>query len=208
MELLQEKRRYLIPRNVDLTCEDPNIPSSVDEFDLTASSTHMIDLIVHAMRCDLTCTGLIALCEEGSGHNFKSILGSGFGAHHGHTHGQKLNNPNDKDSICMQKIVEYYAGRINYLINRLKSTPDPSGSGTLFDNTIVVWTSTLSDGSGHKTDNMPMVYASGSSAIKTQKIFNYTGASHGRFLITLAKAMGININSFGISTGAFSDILA
>ncbi|MBP9706148.1 MAG: DUF1552 domain-containing protein [Oligoflexales bacterium] len=209
LQILQEKKTLLIPPSEGgSTCQVPNNPGAIPELDLQASSTHMIDLMVHAMRCNLSNVGTLMLCEEGAAHNFESILGAGFGNFHGHTHAQDLNNPNDANSQKVQKIVAYYAGRVAYLIERLKATPDSSGTGTLFDNTIVVWTSSLQDGFSHKRRSMPIVYATGSNALKTQRIFSYNEENHGRFLITLAKAMGMNLNSFGNSTGALTDILA
>ncbi len=44
-----------------------------------------------------------------------------------------------------------------YLAKRLADTPDPGAGGSLLDNTLIVWTNELGQGSSHTLDNIPFV---------------------------------------------------
>ena len=46
---------------------------------------------------------------------------------------------------------------LRYLVEKLASTPEPGGSGSLLDNTLVVWTNELGKGNSHTLDDIPFV---------------------------------------------------
>ena len=67
----------------------------------------------------------------------------------------------------------------------------PEGSGTLLDNTVVVWTSELSSGNNHSMRNMPYVIAGGASYFDTGRYVRFGGDDHSRLLVSLCHAMGL-----------------
>lgn len=105
---------------------------------------------------------------------------------------------------------KYLATQFVNVVNKLKATPDPSGVGTLFDNTIVLWSRDIGNGPAHTQFSMPYVVASG-SYLKTNAGGAYmtfggkdngqttqVGQSHERLLLNLADFMGVtNLASFG-----------
>ena len=48
-----------------------------------------------------------------------------------------------------------------YLAKRLAETPEPGGSGSLLDNTLIVWTNELGKGNSHTLNNIPFVMVGG-----------------------------------------------
>ncbi|MEM1347097.1 MAG: DUF1552 domain-containing protein [Myxococcota bacterium] len=73
---------------------------------------------------------------------------------------------------------QWYAEWVARLIDKLKSTPDASG-GSLFDSTLVLWTSELgykSDHGAHPNTNIPvMLFGNSMGAFETGRFYN-TGA--------------------------------
>ena len=53
----------------------------------------------------------------------------------------------------------WYGTQFNTLINKMKAIPDSGTAGTLLDNSLLMWTSCLSDGASHHSDNMPITLA-------------------------------------------------
>ena len=45
------------------------------------------------------------------------------------------------------------------MAKRLAETPEPGGTGSLLDNTLIVWTNELGEGNTHSLDNIPFVLA-------------------------------------------------
>jgi len=104
----------------------------------------------------------------------------------------------------------YYASRLADLINRLRSVPD--GNGTLLDNTLIVLFSELGDSNLHDHSNMPFVVAGrAGGAIQTGRYLNLPEEAHSKLLVSIANAMGSNINSFGYTgrgTGGLPGLLS
>ena len=72
------------------------------------------------------------------------------------------------------KIENWLAGQFAAVIKKLKSIPEPDGSGTLFDNTLVVWTRDFGDANAHNSRNMKFVLAQGNGGyLKTAPTGRY-----------------------------------
>jgi hypothetical protein len=115
-------------------------------------------------------------------------------AHH------SLSHEPDKDDVAQGKLVKinkWFSGELAYLIDKLASTPEPGGTGSLLDHTLVVWTNELGKGNSHTLDNIPMVVIGGGFGFEMGRSLKLDKVAHNRFHLALAHAMGHRLETFG-----------
>jgi hypothetical protein len=86
----------------------------------------------------------------------------------------------------------------------------PEGSGTVLDNTLVVWGNEVSEGNTHSHENMPFVTVGGGWYFRTGRSLQYTSASHNDLLVSVLNAMGVPATTFGqadLCHGALSGLV-
>jgi Protein of unknown function (DUF1552) len=156
-------------------CQKPATPTMAyiarQEANIPAQSKLMIDLLVDAMKCGLSRSAVYSIYDSNAyaayfswlktqNSNFSS--GSGGGpkisefpdAHfHAMAHGNNADPGKGMYADANRWMVEQYA----YLVNRLSSESDLTG--TMLDNTLVLWVDSLSDGGGHSVNRLPMMLA-------------------------------------------------
>jgi len=111
-----------------------------------------------------------------------------------------LSHEPDKDETAQEKLVKinrWFAGELNYLLERLAATPEPGGQGKLLDHTLVVWTNELGKGNSHTLDNIPFVLIGGSAGLRMGRSLKFERTPHNRLHLALARAMGHRIETFG-----------
>lgn len=114
--------------------------------------------------------------------------------HHG------LSHEPDKDEVTQAKLVKinkWFAGELHYLAQKLASTPEPGGEGTLLDNTLIVWTNELGKGNSHTLDNIPFVLLGGGFGFEMGRSVKLPGVAHNRLHLAIAHAMGHRLETFG-----------
>ncbi|MDB6037194.1 MAG: hypothetical protein JWM99_1035 [Verrucomicrobiales bacterium] len=111
-----------------------------------------------------------------------------------------LSHEPDKDETAKAKLVKinkWFAGELCYLLEKLRNTPEPGGSGTLLDNTMVVWTNELGKGNNHTLDNIPFVMFGGGFGFQMGRSLKLEKVPHNRLHMALAHAVGHRIETFG-----------
>jgi hypothetical protein len=111
-----------------------------------------------------------------------------------------LSHEPDKDEVAQGKLVKinkWFAGELRYLLDKLATTPEPGGSGSLLDNTLVIWTNELGKGNTHTLDNIPFVLIGGGFGFQMGRSLKLDNVAHNRFHMALAHAMGHRIETFG-----------
>jgi hypothetical protein len=111
-----------------------------------------------------------------------------------------LSHEPDKDEVAQGKLVKinkWFAGELHYLVDKLARTPEPGGSGSLLDNTLVIWTNELGKGNTHTLDNIPFVLIGGGFGFQMGRSVKLDNVPHNRFHLALAHAMGHRIETFG-----------
>ena len=73
----------------------------------------------------------------------------------------------------LTKINKWYCEQLAYLAKRLAETPEPGGTGSLLDNTLIVWTNELGKGNSHTLDNIPFVLVGGGLDFKMGRSLKY-----------------------------------
>jgi hypothetical protein len=120
--------------------------------------------------------------------------------HHG------LSHEPDKNTEAQDKLIKintWFASELAYLARRLASTPEPGGTGSLLDHTLIVWTNELGKGNSHTLDNIPFVLLGGGFGFQMGRSLKLEKVSHNRLYLALAHAMGHRLETFG--KGALCD---
>jgi hypothetical protein len=86
-----------------------------------------------------------------------------------------------------------------YLCERLATTPEPGGPGSLLDNTTIVWTNELGQGNTHTLDNIPFVLVGRGLDFTMGRALKFPRVPHNRLLMSLAHGFGHRIEKFGNS---------
>jgi hypothetical protein len=104
----------------------------------------------------------------------------------------------DKEAVDqLTRINRWYCEQMAYLAKRLAETPEPGGSGSLLDNTLIVWTNELGKGNSHTLDNIPFVLVGNGLDFQMGRSLKYKRVAHNRLLLSLAHGMGHPLKTFG-----------
>jgi hypothetical protein len=114
--------------------------------------------------------------------------------HHGLSHEP---DKNAEAVLKLTKINKWFAGELNYLVDRLANTPEPGSDGSLLDNTLIVWTNELGQGNSHTLDNIPFLLVGGGFGFKMGRSLKFERVPHNRLHLALAHAVGHRIETFG-----------
>lgn len=114
--------------------------------------------------------------------------------HHGLSH----KPDSDEDSQeKLTKINKWFCEELAHLTKRLAETPEPDGSGSLLDNTTIVWTNELGKGNSHTLDDIPFVLVGGGLGYKMGRSLQYKRVAHNRLLMAFAHSFGHHVETFG-----------
>ncbi len=101
----------------------------------------------------------------------------------------------------MVRVSEFYAQWVAELIDALKAIPE--GSGSAFDNTVIVWATEMSHGN-HGNHQWPWIVAGGGWKFTNGHYWNQPSDSpythdfaYGDLLVAIAQAMDVPIERFG-----------
>lgn len=97
----------------------------------------------------------------------------------------------------LTRINRWYCEQLAYLAQRLAETKEPDGSGSLLDNTIIVWTNELGKGNSHTLEDIPFVLVGNGLDFKMGRSLKYNHVPHNRLLMSLAHGFGHRIERFG-----------
>lgn len=112
----------------------------------------------------------------------------------------ELSHKPDNDAPAqdqLTRINRWYCEQMAYLARRLADTPEPGGSGSLLDNTLIVWTNELGKGNSHTLDNIPFVMVGGGAGFRMGRSLRYNRVPHNRLLLSLAHSFGHRLPRFG-----------
>ena len=161
-----------------------------------------IDLMVNAMACGLTRVGTLQCSHHTSElimsrfpgtamHTPNFDMRSHQASHYGATHDW---SKAEFSHFVWQR--QWWVSQFAYLLQQLQARPE--GEGTMLDHSIVVLCSEVCDGNTHRHDNMPFIVAGGASgALNTGRLLHLGYRRHGDLYVSIARALGENISSFG-----------
>ncbi len=168
-------------------CTPPARPGSTT-LSVSDRARLMMDLLVLALRCDLTRYASFALAN-GQDNQDMGFLGI-TGRHHDLTH--------QGDPGVIQQITQYEVGQLAYFLAQMKAVRDPDGH-TLLDRSLVLALSEISNGSTHDYQNLPAVLAGGSLAGVHTGIHRRVpdGTPVANLYLTVLNLAGVPVTRFG-----------
>lgn len=168
-------------------------PGVKDENDNMPQLTKMqIELMVNSFAADFARVATFQITNSVGGAKMR-WLGIDEGHHELSHHEDSKEESQDK----LTKINKWYCEQMAYLCQRLAETPEPGGSGSLLDNTTIIWTNVLGKGNSHTLDDIPFVAVGGGLGWKMGRSLKFDRQPHNRLLISLAHAFGHTIEKFG-----------
>ena len=149
-----------------------------------------LDLIAHTFACDMSRVATLQIHGIQSGTNYRWVIGSNKD-HHGISH-------HDNRDSAMRQLVEirkWHAEQIGKFLDQLASMPDGNGESVL-DNTILLWSTEVSEPNRHTVSNMPYLIVAGKGTGLAQGgvHMRFAGRSTNDLLSAIAKAMNVPIN--------------
>jgi hypothetical protein len=123
----------------------------------------MCDIVALGFQTDKTRIATLLLCRDISGlfYPFLDVRE----AHHPASH-------NDLSS-AYQRVTRYYVSQLAYLASRLEAMTE--GTGTVLDNSCLLFTSSMWSGTKHDNSKVPLVLAGGlGGTLPTGRVLDYT----------------------------------
>jgi hypothetical protein len=155
-------------------------------------SRMQIDLLVNSFAADFARIATFQFTNS-VGQGRMRWLGIEESHHELSHHPDSQRESQDK----LTRINRWYCEQMAYLVRRLAETPEPGGSGTLLDNTLVLWTNELGKGNSHTLDNIPFVLVGNGLDFRMGRSLRLRNVPHNRLLLSLAHAMGHRLATFG-----------
>jgi len=175
--------------------ELPGAPIGVPD-SFTEHVKLMFDLQALAFASDLTRVFAFKLGRDASNRVYPE---SGFkGAFHSASHHQEK----EERILDFAKINKYHVSLVPYLLEKLKSTPDGDG-GSVLDNTVVLYGSPMGDSNVHNHKRVPLFLAgrAGGGLKGNLHVKAADGTPLANAMLTVAHKLGLDMQSFGDSTG-------
>ncbi len=172
-------------------CDAPGYPAP--QLDIEAHARVMADLMVIALKCDLTRVASFMFANGFSERHY-AFLGVTEGHH-------ALSHHSDKpEAIAQLELIDRWeVVQLAYLLEKLAAVEEADGS-TLLDNTLVYWSSEMSDGNSHDHFGIPVILAGGgASLIKGGRHVVYPDKT------PMANLFVSMLQAFGVATDAFGD---
>ncbi len=192
-ESIRAVEARLAPGAPSGTCAAGTRPPEASQ-DLLASVKHL-DLAVTAFACDITRVAAVQF-----GHHQNTQVSIPEVGNPGNWHNDFIHSDNPRTRLL--NLERWLAQQFVAAANKLKSLPAPTGGGTLFDQTLMVWARDMGDAITHNGNNMRFVFSGGAGGyLVTSPNGRYIdggGDAHQRALINCADAMGVSdVTGFG-----------
>ena len=185
------------------SCTPPSASGAPTDF--AGKARAMADLMIAAFECDMTRVMTFMLANAGSGRNYQSEPGVNVsGNHHQISHHESKQENFD----ALVKINIWEVRQLAYLLEGLKARRDIDGK-TLLENTMVFFSSEISDGNRHNHNDMPVILAGGAGGqLATGRHVRYqNNPPIANLFVAMLQLMGAQDTRFGLdSTGVLGDL--
>lgn len=161
----------------------------------------MSDLLVLAFQGDVTRIATFAFANEGSNRPYPFIE-----VREGH-HDLSHHGRNKEKLEKIRKINRFHLEQLAYLLGKLKGVKEAGGK-TLLDQCAVVYGSGNSDGDRHNHDDLPILLAGhGGGGLHPGRHVRFSRETPlTNLFLSLLDNVGVNVPSFGDSTGRLTDL--
>jgi hypothetical protein len=193
---LKPQKRWINQGKFPLERPAPGIPETHKEH-----VRLMLDILTLAFWSDTTRIGSFMFGDAQTMQDYSFIEGVKGGFHSLSHHG---NVPEVRTQY--EKIVTWHSEQLAYFLNRVKSLDE--GGTSLLDNSMIMYGASLKDGNQHLVEDLPILIAGrGKGAIKPGR--RLRAPEHTplcNLYVAMLQKMGIDVKSFGDSTGALQGL--
>jgi hypothetical protein len=195
-EVEQRIQRVEAQNNSGVERDLPGAPAGVPD----SFSEHvklMFDLQALAFASDTTRVFSFKLGRDASSRAYPES-GTKTGFHPASHHGER------EDRILdFKKINDYHVSMVPYFLKKLRETPD--GDSNLLDNTLIIFGSPMGNSNVHNHKRCPLFLAghAGGHLKGGLHIKAADGTPMANVFLTLLHDLGVEMQSFGDSTGTF-----
>lgn len=196
------------------TCTTPTAPATGGNWH--SKSKLFIDLMVVAMACDLTRVMTLQYSDSWGVNYTDYPLGTGkeaLGTWSDHFISHKLDDTDratDLDGLDRTEAMRiadarvvmtsrFKVRRFAYLVDALKKVQTPTG--TLLDESLVMYCSENGDGDSHARKNMPILLAGHAGGFQTGRAVAATNLTTGALHASIIKRYGLDVSSYGNPAG-------
>ncbi len=159
--------RLVDAENADMVCQPSLEAPAGAPRDRAAYARLMLDILVQAMRCDLTRVGTFMFGNGGS-NRAHTEAGMREG-HHELSHHQN-------DAAKLEKIAQIDVWEISILVHLLEQmSAIDMGGRSLLDETTVYFSSEIEDGNRHFHYNLPVIMAGRAGGLETGRYVDVRG---------------------------------
>jgi hypothetical protein len=194
LQSVRDLESQLASPKVDVAAcgSDPGAP-----LDVKASGNYptlmklSLDLMVAALRCDVTRVATLAPCDaSGSNISFSWVPECRRGWHSmGH-------NPMSGSMDNKRYADKWMMGQFASLLDRLQAVPEPGG--TMLDNTVVLWANHMEEGANHNSQKTPwMIGGNVGRYFRTGQCAASAGKPVNGVLFHLCHALGVPVEYVG-----------
>jgi hypothetical protein len=193
---------------VGASCAPPTLGGTIDkaaEANYPKIGKLQMDLIVAAMQCGMT---RVASMQWGNSNDQCSYSWLGVNAL-GHDLSHNNGNVDPSGSKKLQ-VYRWYSEQFAYLLGKLSAIPE--GTGSMLDNTTILWASEFGDSNGHVSSNLTwLLMGNAAGYFKQGRVLDLKNRSTNDLHATLCNAFGVTTTTFGnpaYCAGPIADLLA
>jgi len=182
------------------TLEKPNLPRPADGVpqDIDVHMRLMCDLLVLAFQTDTTRICTLKLNNDHSSLRFPH-LGVDYMIHHLLSH---------NDNADWLKVNQFFAQQVAYIAGKLDAIQE--GERTALDNSMILFLSSMAQGSTHDCSQLPLVMVGrGGGRVAGGRVLDYLGKPNRKMCslyLSMLDKMGVHVDEFGDSKERLSEI--
>ena len=183
---------------------EPGIPNDHREYVRT-----MLDMIALAFWADATRVSTFMM-DHGQSNRYFNFIDGVNGTWHALSHWKDISGETEDDDgmtswtsrdekrSMYNRVTAWHTEQVAYLLSRLQGITTQHGS--LLDQTMIVYGSSLSDGHEHAANDLPVLLAGGGSVIRQgYQSGNQTETSMSDLHLTMLQRLGVPTTSFAES---------
>jgi hypothetical protein len=162
----------------------------------------MLDMIATAFQSDTTRIATFMFGNAVSNVSFRFLEGVTAG-HHDMSHHQK-----DPDKLRQYQLINrWHIEQYGYLLRKLRSMKE--GDSNVLDNSMVLFSSALSDGNSHNPHKLPLVLGgrAGGRIDSGQHLVYGEDSPLANLYVSMLDAFGTPVERFADSTGKLTGLL-
>lgn len=161
------------------------------------------DMMLLALQMGITnvCTFMIGPERWDASLSYEGIF-PGPVQHHNMTHNQHGDGYKE-----IAKIDRFHVEQFAYILSRMKAMKEADGSA-LLDNSLLTYGAGLGDGATHQFFDLPMIVAGGGQGqVEQGRLIQVeSGTLNSNLWLSLARLMGLGIESYADSTGVIPEL--